>query len=83
MNFTADLVAQELYNLETLKPKILRTYSSSREDLFNIDIWKMPEYSVIYKMLYESEDILNEYTKGKTTITDPEQVSHMKKGDLL
>ena len=83
MNFTADLVAQELYNLETLKPEILRTYSSSREDLFNIDIWKMPEYSVIYKMLYESEDILNEYTKGKTTITDPEQVSHMKKGDLL
>ena len=70
MNFTADLVAQELYNLETLKPKILRTYSSSREDLFNIDIKKMPEYSVIYKMLYGSEDILNEYTKEMTTITD-------------
>ena len=62
MNFTADLVAQELYNLENMKPKVLRTYSSSREDLFNIKLKQLPEYSVIYKMLYDSEEILNKFT---------------------
>ena len=68
MNFTADLVAQELFNLELMKNKVLRTYSSSREDLFNIKLKELPEYSVIYKMLYESEDVLNDFTKEKTTV---------------
>lgn len=62
MNFTADLVAEELYKLEIMKPKVLRTYSTSREDLFNIKIKELPEYSTLYKMLFESDDILNEYT---------------------
>lgn len=65
MNFTADLVAKELYKIESMKNHVLRTYSSSREDIFNIKIKEMPEYSVLYKMLYD-RDILDEYTYNRT-----------------
>ena len=82
MNFTADLVAEELYKLEIMKPKVLRTYSTSREDLFNIKIKELPEYSTLYKMLFESDDILNEYTQEKTTVMR-DLVSQMDQGDVL
>lgn len=82
MNFTADLVAEELYKLELMKPKVLRTYSTSREDLFNIKLKELPEYSTLYKMLYKSEDILNKYTKEKTTVM-ADLVKQMDKGELL
>ena len=36
MNYTADLLAQELYKIEYIKKLIVRTYSSSKEDLFNL-----------------------------------------------
>ena len=38
MNFTADLVAEELYKLETMQPCVVRTYSQAREDVFNIKV---------------------------------------------
>ena len=65
MNFTADLVAQELYKIKSMQNHVIRSYSSSREDIFNIKIKELPEYSVLYKMLYDDE-ILNEYTLRKT-----------------
>ena len=65
MNFTADLVAQELYKIKSMQNHVIRSYSSSREDIFNIKIKELPEYSVLYKMLYDDE-ILNEYTLLKT-----------------
>ena len=65
MNFTADLVATELYKLEIMKKYVLRMYSASREDIFNIKIKELPEYSVLYKMLFD-EDVLNEFTKENT-----------------
>ena len=65
MNFTADLVAQELYKIKSMQNHVIRSYSSSREDIFNIKIKELPEYSVLYKMLYDDE-ILNEYTLVKT-----------------
>jgi len=82
MNYTADLVAEELYKLEIMKPKVLRTYSTSREDLFNIKLKELPEYSTLYKMLFKSEDILNKYTKEKTTVM-ADLVKQMDKGELL
>ena len=65
MNFTADLVAQELYKLEIMQKHVLRSYSSSREDIFNIKIKELPEYSVLYKMLYD-EEAFNKFTLVKT-----------------
>ena len=53
MNFTADLVAEELYKLEIMKKYVLRSYSQSREYIFNIKIKELPEFSVLYKMLYD------------------------------
>ena len=66
MNFTADLIAQELYKLKAMQKFVVRTYSQAREDIFNIRIKDLPEYSLLYKMLFESEEALNEYTKQKT-----------------
>ena len=53
MNFTADLVAQELFKLKVVQAFLVRTYSSAREDIFNIKINDLPEYSLLYKMLYK------------------------------
>ena len=77
MNFTADLVAQELYKLKIMQKFVVRTYSQAREDIFNIRIKDLPEYSLIYKMLFESEDALNEYTKQKTDMkhVEPDETS--------
>ena len=72
MNFTADLVAQELYKLKIMQKFVVRTYSQAREDIFNIRIKDLPEYSLIYKMLFESEDALNEYTRQKTDMRNVE-----------
>lgn len=63
MNFTADLVAQELYKLKIMQAFVIRTYSQASEDVFNIRIKDLPEYSALHKMLFKSEDALNAYTK--------------------
>ena len=63
MNYTADLVAQELYKLKIMQPFVVRTYSQASEDVFNIRIKDLPEYSALYKMLFKSEDTFNEFTK--------------------
>ena len=67
MNFTADLVAEELYKIDMIKKYVARTYSTSREDIFNIKVDELPEYSALYKMLYE-EHLLDEYTKNATVV---------------
>lgn len=61
MNLTADLVARALYNVEVIKEKICRVYSTTAEDIFNVNIKEIPEWSIIYKMLYDTEE-LDEYT---------------------
>lgn len=38
MNFTADLVAEELYKIKLMQAYVVRTYSTAREDIFNIKI---------------------------------------------
>ena len=66
MNFTADLVAEALINIEMIKEKVCRVYSSSREDIFNVKISELPEWSILHKMLFDTER-LDEYTKAQTT----------------
>ena len=68
MNFTADLVAQELYKIPLMKAFVARTYSAAREDIFNVKIKELPEYSVIYKMLFKSSEKLDEYALKVTNI---------------
>ena len=68
MNFTADLVSTALFGLETLKKHVCRVYSASREDIFNLSIKELPEWSIIYKMLFDT-DMLDEYT-AKHTVFD-------------
>ena len=55
MNQTADLVAEALYKIEVIKEKICRVYSASREDIFNVDIKELPEWSPIRKMLFNTK----------------------------
>ena len=55
MNLTADLVAEALYKIEVIKDMICRVYSTSREDIFNVNIKELPEWSIIYKMLFETK----------------------------
>ena len=65
MNYTADLVAEELHKIEVMKKHVLRTYSMAREDIFNIKIKELPGYSVLYKMLFD-KDIQDDYVKDRT-----------------
>ena len=67
MNFTADLVAEELYKLKILQAFVVRTYSQTREDIFNIKLKELPEFSVLHKMIYKTE-FFDEYTKAETEI---------------
>ena len=69
MNFTADLVAQALFGLQILKKKVCRVYSQSREDIFNLCITELPEWSIIYKMLFDEEE-LDQYTKKHTVFDE-------------
>ena len=63
MNFTADLVADALFNIEMIRDKICRIYSSSREDIFNVIISELPEWSILHKMLFD--EFRNNPTKFK------------------
>ena len=65
MNLTADLVSEALYKIEAIRKKICRIYSTTREDIFNVNIQELPEWSIIYKMLYDTEQ-LDQYTKENT-----------------
>ena len=69
MNFTADLVCEALYGIEILKNAICRVYSQSREDIFNLRISELPEWSIIYKMLFDVAE-LDIYTKKHTVFDE-------------
>ena len=75
MNLTADLVSEALYKIEAIRKKICRIYSTTREDIFNVNIQELPEWSIIYKMLYDTEQ-LDEYTKENTQF-DEEMMDDM------
>lgn len=77
MNFTADLVAQALFGIQAIKDQVCRVYSSSREDIFNIDIKELPEWSILYKLLHDTEE-LDAYTREHTTF-DPKQIDVVQK----
>ena len=53
MNYTADLVAKTLFELPDIKDKVSRIYSSSEENIFNVEIRKLPEWSVVYQMIFK------------------------------
>ena len=53
MNYTADLVAKTLFELHDIKDKVSRIYSSFEENIFNVEIKKLPEWSVIYQMIFK------------------------------
>ena len=73
MNFTADLVADALFNIEMIRDKICRIYSSSREDIFNVIISELPEWSILHKMLFD--EFRNNPTKFKGDENDFNQES--------
>ena len=67
MNYTADLLAEELYKLDYIKSMLVRTYSQSKEDIFNVVFDELREYSVLYKMIYDKER-LAEFQKRITEV---------------
>ena len=67
MNFTADLVAEELYKLKMMQAFVVRTYSRAREDVFNIRLRELPEFSILHKMIFKTE-FLDEYTMARTVV---------------
>ena len=81
MNFTADLVAEELYNIETMRDYVVRTYSQAREDVFNVEVKKLPEFSLLHKMIFKQE-YLDDYTKERMDI-DQLEASQMGINRLL
>ena len=66
MNFTADLVAEALYDLDPIKNKICRVYSATREDIFNVSIKELPEWSIVYKMLFDRQE-MDDFSRSNTT----------------
>ena len=66
MNFTADLVAEALYDLDPIKNKICRVYSASREDIFNVRINELPEWSIVFKMLFDRQE-MDDFSRSNTT----------------
>ena len=55
MNFTADLVADALYNIKMIYDdnSACRVQSNNAEDIFNIEISKLPEWSLLYNMIFD------------------------------
>lgn len=66
MNLTADLVSEALYKIPIIKNQVLRIYSQSYEDIFNVEIRKLPEFSLLYKMLFDAATV-EENSKSATT----------------
>ena len=79
MNYTADLVAQELYKIKFLQPFVARTYSQAREDIFNVKIKELPEYSIIYKMLYKTTEMREQFVKEVTTVKSGQKLAQLEK----
>ena len=55
MNLTADLVAEALFKIKVIRDKICRVYSAMKEDIFNVNIKELPEWSIIHKMLFDTK----------------------------
>jgi len=51
-NYTADLLAEELFKLASLQQRVVRVYSQSKEDIFNVDVNTLKPYVLTYKMLF-------------------------------
>lgn len=81
MNFTADLVADALYQIEAIKQKMCRVYSATREDIFNVSIQELPEWSIIYKMLFDRKE-LDSYTMTHTSFVTS-AIDSMSKNTIL
>ena len=58
-----------------MKNKVCRVYSTSREDIFNICIKELPEWSILYKMLFDTE--LNEEYTSLHSSFDPRQMNSL------
>ena len=67
MNYTADLLAEEIYKIEGVKSSVLRTISQLKEDIFCVVFSELKEYSLLYKMIFDVK-AKNAYTKEITTI---------------
>ena len=46
-------MAEELYKIQSIKEKIVRTYSSQKEDIFNVVFKDLKEYSILHKMIFD------------------------------
>ena len=58
MNFTADLVADALFNIQVIQGSnsVCRVQSNAAEDIFNVEIAKLPEWSLLYNMIFDVEE---------------------------
>ena len=65
MNSTADLLAQELYKVTGIRDCLVRTYSYTKEDLFNVKFDELVEYSMLYKMIFDKQ-LLKDFSKKLT-----------------
>jgi hypothetical protein len=59
-NAAADLIAERLRFIPDLNGNFIRLESEHREDIYNIDLTKVKEYQLLYKLLtMREEDSLN------------------------
>ena len=48
-----------MYEIDNIRDEVLRTVSSKQEDLTNIELDKLPEYSVIYKIIDDKQKMMH------------------------
>jgi len=58
-NYAADLIAEELHKVAMLQQRVVRVYSSSREDIFNLKPDELKPYSLMHKMIYSDDTKLD------------------------
>ena len=55
MNYTADLLAATIYDVEDIKNSVLRTCSFKREDIFGVKLDELEEYTLLYKLIFDEK----------------------------
>ena len=55
MNYTADLLAETIYQVEDIKNSVLRTCSYKREDIFSVKLDELEEYTLLHKLIFDEE----------------------------
>ena len=78
MNYTADLLAEEIYKISDIKDSVLRTFSQQKEDIFNVRFNELKEYSILYKLVHDVK-AQEAFTRELTSMEEGVYYRHAEK----